>query len=93
MGMSFGRPCGRSPPAERARSPFGHQQLQHDLYSLLVKRYGKAAAIKEEDFADITLTRDGETVVIEVKTDPRLRHRRKRERLRVDATPLRQVPR
>jgi hypothetical protein len=48
-----------------------HATLQHDLYAVLVKRYGKAAVIKEEDFADIKLTRDGEITVIEVKTEPR----------------------
>jgi hypothetical protein len=48
-----------------------HATLQHELYVLLVKQYGKAAVIKEEDFADIKLKRDGQVTIIEVKTDPR----------------------
>jgi hypothetical protein len=48
-----------------------HKQLQHDLYLLLARRYGKSAVIKEDDFADIKVKQDGEITVIEVKTDPR----------------------
>jgi hypothetical protein len=47
-----------------------HVQLQHELFEVLARRYGKGAVIKEEDFADLKVRHDGKLTIVEVKTDP-----------------------
>ena len=51
-----------------------HGQLQADLFALLVKRYGKAAVIMEEGYADLKLRRRGKVTLIEIKSDSRPRY-------------------
>jgi hypothetical protein len=58
----------RSTPA--ATMDLAHANLQHELYSVLAKRYGKASVIKEENFVDVKVRRNGEVTLVEVKTDP-----------------------
>lgn len=48
-----------------------HNQLQNELFELLVKKFGKGAAEMEPGFADIRLRRDGVAMLIEVKSDSR----------------------
>ena len=50
-----------------------HNQLQNELFQLLVKKFGKRAVEMESGFADIRLRRSGAVVLIEVKSDSRPR--------------------
>jgi hypothetical protein len=50
-----------------------HNQLQNELFELLVDKFGKDAVEMESGFADIRVRRGGKLVLIEIKSDPRPR--------------------
>lgn len=76
VGTTIRRPTGKQHregvPAREVDLP--HNQLQNELYSLLVHRFGRDAVEMESGFADIRLRRDGATVLFELKSDSRARY-------------------
>jgi hypothetical protein len=70
------RPTGKRSRSGQPATTFDllQNQLQNEIFDLLVARDGRSAVTMEEEFVDITLRRPGSLVLIEVKSDKRARY-------------------